>query len=64
MRERAKLLGGKLTVWSELDFGTELELSTTPATNAYATPDSRKRPWVGKTRRRSHERTQARLSRV
>lgn len=27
MRERAKLVGGKLTVWSELDAGTELELS-------------------------------------
>jgi signal transduction histidine kinase len=39
MRERAKLLGGKLTVWSELDAGTELEL-TIPATNAYATPES------------------------
>ncbi len=27
MRERAKLMGGKLTVWSELDSGTEVELS-------------------------------------
>ena len=27
MRERAKLVGGKLTVWSELDSGTEVELS-------------------------------------
>ena len=27
MRERAKLIGGKLTVWSELDAGTEVELS-------------------------------------
>jgi signal transduction histidine kinase len=39
MRERAKLLSGKLTVWSELDAGTELEL-TIPAANAYATPES------------------------
>ena len=44
MRERAELLGGKLTVWSELDSGTELELSI-PGTNAYATPDGRKRSW-------------------
>jgi signal transduction histidine kinase len=34
MRERAKLLGGKLAVWSELDAGTELELSI-PAARAY-----------------------------
>jgi hypothetical protein len=34
MRERAKLMGGKLTVWSEVDAGTELELSI-PASRAY-----------------------------
>jgi signal transduction histidine kinase len=34
MRERAKLIGGKLTVWSERDAGTELELSI-PAARAY-----------------------------
>jgi signal transduction histidine kinase len=34
MRERAKLIGGKLTVWSELDAGTEVELSI-PAVRAY-----------------------------
>jgi signal transduction histidine kinase len=45
MRERAKLLGGKMTVWSELDSGTEVELSI-PAANAYATPDGRKRSWL------------------
>jgi hypothetical protein len=40
MRERAKLIGGKLTVWSELDSGTEVELSI-PAALAYAmTPTS------------------------
>jgi signal transduction histidine kinase len=36
MRERAKLMGGKLTVWSELDAGTEVELSI-PAARAYTT---------------------------
>jgi signal transduction histidine kinase len=35
MRERATLAGGKLTVWSEHDSGTEVELSI-PATIAYA----------------------------
>ena len=35
MRERAKLIGGKLTVWSELDAGAEVELSI-PAARAYA----------------------------
>jgi ligand-binding sensor domain-containing protein/signal transduction histidine kinase len=34
MRERAKLLGGKLAVWSELDAGTEVELLI-PAARAY-----------------------------
>ena len=34
MRERAKLVGGKLAVWSELDSGTEAEL-TIPASVAY-----------------------------
>jgi signal transduction histidine kinase/ligand-binding sensor domain-containing protein len=36
MRERAKLIGGKLTVWSQHDSGTEVELSV-PAVTAYAT---------------------------
>jgi signal transduction histidine kinase len=35
MRERAQVVGGKLVVWSELNSGTELEL-TIPAANAYA----------------------------
>ena len=35
MHERAKLLGGKLAVWSELDWGTEVEL-TMPALIAYS----------------------------
>jgi hypothetical protein len=34
MRERAKLVGGELTIWSEVDSGTELELSI-PASRAY-----------------------------
>jgi signal transduction histidine kinase len=35
MRERAKLVGGKLTVWTAPDSGTEIELSI-PAAHAYA----------------------------
>jgi signal transduction histidine kinase len=34
MRERAKLVGGKLTIWTELDSGTEIELII-PGTKAY-----------------------------
>jgi signal transduction histidine kinase len=37
MRERAKLVGGSLEIWSELDSGTEVELRI-PATNVYAKP--------------------------
>jgi signal transduction histidine kinase/streptogramin lyase len=44
MRERAKSMGGKLAVWSELDSGTELEL-TIPASNAYEKPARRGRSW-------------------
>lgn len=44
MRERAKLIGGKLTVWSELDSGTEVELSI-PANRAYTTADGQ-RSWL------------------
>jgi signal transduction histidine kinase len=35
MRERAKLMGGNLTLWSEVDSGTEVEL-TVPAAVVYA----------------------------
>jgi signal transduction histidine kinase/ligand-binding sensor domain-containing protein len=42
MRERAKIMGAKLTVWSEVDAGTELELRL-PASLAYAT--RRKSSW-------------------
>ncbi len=34
MRERAKLVGGKLTIWAELDSGTEIELNI-PGASAY-----------------------------
>ena len=34
MRERATLIGGKLTIWSEVDVGTEVELRI-PADIAY-----------------------------
>jgi signal transduction histidine kinase/ligand-binding sensor domain-containing protein len=44
MRERAKLVGGKLAVWSKLDSGTEVELSI-PASTAYAKP-ARHRSWL------------------
>jgi signal transduction histidine kinase len=37
MRERAKLVGGKLEIWSKLDSGTEVELSI-PAASAYERP--------------------------
>lgn len=40
MRERAKLLGGQLEVWSELDSGTEIQLSI-PASIAYRTSGPR-----------------------
>ncbi len=36
MRESAKLIGGKLVVWSEVDAGTEVELRI-PAGTAYTT---------------------------
>jgi signal transduction histidine kinase/ligand-binding sensor domain-containing protein len=43
MRERSELVGGKLTVWSNLNSGTEVELSI-PAVAAYAT--SSRRSWL------------------
>jgi signal transduction histidine kinase len=45
MRERAKLLGGKLAVWSELDSGTELELRI-PASHAYEGSSVPRRSWL------------------
>src|SRR5207245_568369 len=44
MRERAKLVGGKVAVWSERDSGTEVELSI-PASTAYVTT-TRRRSWL------------------
>jgi signal transduction histidine kinase len=44
LRERAQLVGGKLTVWSKLDSGTEVDLSI-PASTAYAT-SYRRRSWL------------------
>jgi signal transduction histidine kinase len=43
MRERAKLIGGKLEIWSESDAGTEVELRI-PAATAYAT--TQKHSWL------------------
>jgi len=45
MRERTKLLGGKLAVWSELDSGTEVELRI-PASRAYDRAPARRRSWL------------------
>jgi signal transduction histidine kinase len=42
MRERAELLDGELTVWSELNSGTEVELSI-PAARAYLVAVERRR---------------------
>jgi signal transduction histidine kinase/ligand-binding sensor domain-containing protein len=41
MRERSKLIGGKLSVWSELESGTELEFSI-PGERAYAPGEQRR----------------------
>ncbi len=46
MRERATLIGGKLTIWSEVEAGTEVELRV-PASTAYAT--ARRRSWFSRT---------------
>ncbi len=43
MRERGKLIGGKLVIWSEVGAGTEVELRI-PAAVAYAT--ATKRSWI------------------
>ena len=44
MRERAKLVGGKVAVWSKRYSGTEVEL-TIPASIAYATA-TRRHSWL------------------
>ena len=45
MRERAILIGGKLTIWSEVDGGTEVELCI-PGGTAYTT--GRRRSWLSR----------------
>jgi ligand-binding sensor domain-containing protein/signal transduction histidine kinase len=45
MRERAKLMGCKLAVWSELDSGTEVELRI-PSSRAYEISPVRRRWWL------------------
>ena len=45
MRERARVMGGKLVVWSEVDAGTEVELRV-PAGRAY--PKTRRRSWLSR----------------
>jgi signal transduction histidine kinase/ligand-binding sensor domain-containing protein len=48
MRERAKLAGGQLSIWSELDSGTEIEI-TIPAAVAYSkSPTARQSMVSGK----------------
>jgi len=44
MRERAEIVGGKFTLWSEIGSGTELEL-VIPASRAYAKPSGPQRLW-------------------
>ena len=45
MRERAKLVGGSLDVWSEIGSGTEVDLNI-PASAAYARSTARRRSWL------------------
>ena len=54
MRERAKLIGGKLVVWSEVNAGTEVELLI-PAGTAHATTP--RRSWLSQllARKTGHE---------
>jgi len=49
MRERAEVIGGRLTVWSEGGLGTEIEL-TIPAGAAYVRSRARSSLFVGRTR--------------
>jgi len=44
MRERARLVGGKLAVWSGIGAGTEVEVSI-PAAHAYGSPPSATTSW-------------------
>jgi signal transduction histidine kinase len=47
MRERAKLIGGNLEVWSNVQSGTEVELGI-PASTAYARSASQRRTWFAR----------------
>jgi len=47
MRERAKLIGGKLTIWTATASGTEVEL-TVPAARAYAAVSARRFAWLAR----------------
>ena len=47
MRERTKLVGGNLEVWSKPDSGTEIELSI-PASTAYTRSTNRRRFWFSR----------------
>lgn len=57
MRERAKIIGGNLEVWSSLQSGTEVEL-TIPARSAYAT-SPRRRSWFSRKAARGSSGTEA-----
>jgi signal transduction histidine kinase/ligand-binding sensor domain-containing protein len=50
MRERARLVGGTLEVWSQLNVGTEIDLSI-PAASVYATPSSVRKSVLSRFRR-------------
>jgi signal transduction histidine kinase len=50
MRERAKIAGGELEVWSELDSGTEIELII-PASVPYLMPVTSRRSWFSRKRK-------------
>jgi len=53
MRERAKVIGGNLELWSELESGTEVEL-TIPASTAYTAVPPRRHSWFS-SKRATHE---------
>jgi signal transduction histidine kinase len=54
MRERAKAIGGNLELWSNLESGTEIEL-TIPASIAYAASIPRRRSWFSAKRAATHD---------
>jgi glucose-6-phosphate-specific signal transduction histidine kinase len=47
MRERAKEIGGTLTIWSALGLGTKIELSV-PGTAAYLRARRARRFWLAR----------------